>query len=254
MSLPLGVQFNNPLNVRPDGKSNWQGVIAIEQTPSGSFLHFDAPPKGWRCAAGNVIAHFDRWGHNTIAGLIGGTGTRGQPDYRPGWAPKEDRNDPDEYIKSVVKDTGFAANAVLNFHSYAHLKPVLVAMAKVEQGKSPYTWWNDEQINWGLEQYGVVPPPSIIKKAGPIVGTVTAATTAAGTAITPSYPPPVPTVPVPPASPSVDPSVVIEHAQTLLQQIAPYVKWGGIALMVLLAAGFAWHWWNERKKRKQGVS
>jgi hypothetical protein len=259
--LPLGVQFNNPLNVRPTlqeanaGRSNWQGVIGVEHTPSGAFLHFDGPPKGWRCAAGNVIAHYDRWNHNTIARLVGGSGKRGQSDYRPGWAPPQDRNDTAGYIARVAAATGFAPDALLNFHSYAHLKPVLLAMAEVEQGKSPYTWWNDAQIDWGLAQYGVLPPARPIAQAGPIVGAATATATAAGSALAPSYapsyPPPVPDVATG-VDPGIDPGAVLDRMQSLLQQIAPYVKWAGIALMVAIAAGLAWHWWQERRKRRPG--
>ncbi len=258
--LPLGVQFNNPLNVRPSpsevqaGRSNWQGAIAIEHTPSGPFLHFDAPPKGWRCAAGNVIAHYDRWQHDTIAKLIGGT------PGRPGWAPPSDNNDSAGYVARVVHMTGFDADQVLDFHSYVHLKPVLVAMATVEQGASPYIWWNEVQIDYGMEQYGVIKPKTALQKLGPAIGASTATTVATTTAITPmptpSYPPVLPdiavqSVPIAPM-PGIDPAPVLEHAQTLLQQIAPYVKWAGIALLVAIAAGFAWRWWRDRQKCKPG--
>lgn len=250
MTIPLGVQFNNPLNVRPDGKSKWQGVIEVEQTPSGPFLHFSDPAMGWRCAAGNVIAHYDRWGHNTIAGLIGGTGTYGQPDYRPGWAPPQDRNDTGAYIAGVVRATGFAADQVLDFHRYDHLKPVLLAMARIEQGADPYTWWNDQQIDWGLEQYGVKKPAGLIAKAAAPAGAAAATAAATGAAVTPTYPPPVPSAP--PATPTIDPATVIEHGQSFLQQAAPYFKWAAVGLVILVAAGLGWHWWQQHQKTKPG--
>ncbi len=253
MALPSGVRFNNPLNVRPDGRSKWQGVIAVEHTGAGDFLHFDGPAKGWRCAAGNVIAHYDRWGHDTIATLIGGSGSYGQPDYRPGWAPPQDRNDTAAYIARVTGATGFAANAVLDFHRYAHLKPVLLAMAAVEQGGDPYRWWNDQQIDWGLAQYGVLRPPRPLGTMAPAAGAAAATAAATGSAIAPTYPPPLPGLPAaPPGSipAPIDPGVVIERGQTFLQQYGYLFKWGGVALLALIAAGLAWHWWLQRQKNR----
>lgn len=247
MSVPVGVVFNNPLNVRPDGKSKWQGVIDVERTASGAFLHFADPAMGWRCAAGNVIAHFDRWGHDTIATLIGGSGSYGQADYRPGWAPPQDRNDTTAYIARVTGATGFAANAPLDFHRYDHLKPVLLAMAAVEQGGDPYRWWNDQQIDWGLEQYGVRKPKSAIAKAAPAAGAAAATAAGTGVAVTPAYPPPVPTVA---PTPGIDPGAVIQHGQSFLQQYGYLFKWGGVALLVLVAAGLAWHWWQQHQKTR----
>jgi hypothetical protein len=250
--MSIGVKFNNPLNVRPTpaelaaGRSNWQGVAAIEQTMAGPFLRFDTPAKGWRCAAGTVIAHFDRWGHNTIATLIGGSGRYGTPDYRPGWAPPQDRNDVAAYIARVVGATGFAADAVLNFHAYAHLKPVLVAMAEVEQGQSPYTWWNDAQIDWGLAQFGVLAPAKPIAK-GPIVAGAATAATAAGQVLTQGAPPIA--SPAPPMLPAD-----LAPVQSALQTLAPYFKWAGIALLVLMAGAALWYWAREWRKRRLGLA
>ena len=251
MSLPLGVRFNNPLNVRPSpaelqaGKSQWQGVIAIEHTGAGAFLHFDAPPKGWRCAAGNVIAHYDRWRHNTIASLIGGSGTYGAMDYRPGWAPPQDRNDTAAYIARGVGATGFAANAVLDFHDYAQLKPVLIAMAEVEQGGSPYRWWSDAQIDWGLAQYGVLPPVKKLPSGRIAAGAATAGTIAAGKVLTPS--------PVALPNPVNPPLPSGAEVQSTLQMLAPYSRWAAVGLCLLIVGGLAWYWWREHQKRRQGL-
>jgi hypothetical protein len=249
--------------------------VAIEHTPSGAFLHFDGAPKGWRCAAGTAIAHYDRWNHDTIAKLIGGSGTLdasaptpgaasgGTPSYRPGWAPPQDRNDTGFYIARVAHATGFAPDTVLDFHRYDHLKPVLLAMAAVEQGASPYTWWTDAQIDWGLAQYGVLPPAKPIAKA-PIVGGAVAAATAAaqtvGTIATTNAPPPVTPPPgvtppiVAPDMPAPDIGSTVQQAQGVLQSLAPYFKWAGVALLLLMAGAAAWWWWREHHKRTQGIA
>src|SRR6185369_6040949 len=123
----------NPLNMRPDGKSQWQGMVGVRQTAAGPFIAFDGAVKGFRAPAVNLIAYQDRLDKRSIRAI---TAT---------WAPAADRNDPAAYAAAVSRLTGFDADATLDLHSYSHLKPLIVAMATVEQGATPYTWWSDAQ-------------------------------------------------------------------------------------------------------------
>jgi hypothetical protein len=229
MATPIGVTLNNPLNMRPDGKSRWQGMVGVRQTASGPFLEF-LPVFGWRAPAVNLIAYQDRLDKRSIAAIVAS------------WAPAADRNDPVAYAAAVSRMTGFGVDAILDLHRYEHLKPLIVAMATVEQGKSPYTWWSDAQIDEGLRRAGVVPAPKPVPK-GPIVAGTATGTVATIDAVTNA------SVPVAPSTPSA-----IDQAQSLLQQLAPYFKWAGVALLLLSAGYFVWRWWQAREKRKQGIA
>jgi hypothetical protein len=70
--------------------------------------------------------------------------------------------------------------------------------------------------------------------------------------VTPSYPPSVPSLPPGAPTPAIDPGAVIEHGQSFLQQAAPYFKWAAVGLVILVAAGLAWHWWQQHQKTKPG--
>lgn len=236
MGIPVGVQFNNPLNVRPDG-SNWEGMVGVAQTSAGAFMKFDTGSSGWRCAAKNVLSHYTKWKHNTIATLIGGSGVKGTSGYRPGWAPPEDHNDTAAYIATVARATGFAPDAPLNFTKYEHLRPVLLAMAWVEQGANPSTWWNDATIDDGLKRAGVVKP---LPKAPIIAGTVSTATLGAETVIN--------NLPTPIAAPTSD----LGQVTQVISQVSPYVsymKYGLVVLGFVVAGWLVWRWWSARRAR-----
>lgn len=239
MATPIGVTLDNPLNMRPDGKSQWQGMVGVRQTASGPFIEF-LPVFGWRAAAVNLIAYQDRLNKRSIAAIVAS------------WAPAADRNDPAAYAAAVSRLTGLGVDQVLDLHSYAHLKPLMVAMATVEQGKSPYTWWSDAQIDEGLRRAGVVPLPKPIPK-GPIIAGTATGTVATIDAITTATVPQVPTAPIPTA-PGLPSTLPIGEAQSLLQQLAPYFKWAGVALLLLTAGYFVWRWWHARAKRRQGIA
>lgn len=63
MTNPLGVKNHSPLNMRPDGRSKWQGLASpptMSVKGQGSYLVFVDPTYGWRAAALNLIAYQDR--------------------------------------------------------------------------------------------------------------------------------------------------------------------------------------------------
>ena len=90
--LPLGVRLNNPLNIRPG--SPWEG-LAVPDEMQG-FCSFTSPVWGFRAAFRNLITYADKHGINTIRGIISR------------WAPPEDNNDTEGYIKAVCARTGYA--------------------------------------------------------------------------------------------------------------------------------------------------
>lgn len=138
-----GLRNNNPLNIRWNVANKWVGQLE----PDGGFCVFDSPISGIRAGAVLIQAHYDRRYAINIEKLI------------EIWAPPNE-NDTGAYAATVAKLSGFGVADVLDFHSYEHIKPVLMAMIRVECGSQPYS---DAQIDAGLARAGIVPAikPSI---------------------------------------------------------------------------------------------
>lgn len=163
---PRAQRNNNPLNIVRG--SQWQGLLAPEmmtpeQQAENKFAVFSAPRWGFRAAAVTMITYYDRYGINTVAGVV------------QRWAPPVE-NDTNSYIGFVCAHTGFSSDEILDLHSYDVLFKLLKAMSQEEAG----AWYFDERdIESGLKSAGVEPeavhfmasrnvPPKII--AGAAVG------------------------------------------------------------------------------------
>lgn len=212
-----GIRNHNPGNIRksPDP---WQG-LAKEQTDSQFFV-FQSAIYGIRALARTLITYQDKHGLSTIEGII------------RRWAPDVENNTT-AYINAVARQTGFEATQPLNLHRFEHLKPLVEAIIRHENGQQPY---GETEITKALVLAGVEPvaAPSLQQtrtvKAGKLatVGTVGAMTVEA-----------------------VQES--LEPATTALITIAPYfdnIKW---LLLIVTLVGIAAMLWARIDDRRKGL-
>lgn len=219
---PLGVRCNNPLNLRPDGRSKWQGLDSpstLSVPGQGSYLRFKAPAWGWRAAALNLIAYQDRYGLRTIRGIV------------ERWAPAADKNDPLAYARTVARLTNRGLDTDLDLHRYEHLKPLMEAMATVELGAPGAAWFPAESLEEGLRRAGVLPPPKPLAKAPEVRGAQVSVAGTAGAAI----------------------AEAVQQAGEAIQPLTPYLeiaKWAFLAL-VLIGAGITV--WQAIRRHRQAA-
>lgn len=141
---PRGIRNNNPGNIEYNENVKWQGLEGIEEHGSPRFAKFKSPTYGIRAIAKLLITYQDKYGINTINGII------------KRWAPSVE-NDTKAYIQHVSRVSGIAKNEHLDLHSFEDLSPIVQAIILHENGQQPYT---EQQITKGLVLAGVEPPKS----------------------------------------------------------------------------------------------
>lgn len=113
-----GLRNNNPGNIRHGAK--WQGMSATQTDKD--FVQFETPEYGIRAINKVLDTYRDKYGLNTVRGVIGR------------WAPPNE-NDTESYIASVAKKLGVLPNAFLTDAD----RPKLVeAIIRHENGVQPY--------------------------------------------------------------------------------------------------------------------
>ena len=126
-NTPRGIRNNNPLNIR-HSPSRWQGM-AVEQTDP-SFVQFRSMAYGYRAACKLLQSYWQRFRKEgkpfTVRTIISR------------WAPPEDNNDTESYIRSVLLIGGLGGQEILfppdNPLGYGRLERLLIAMTCVEPG------------------------------------------------------------------------------------------------------------------------
>ncbi|WP_337875607.1 hypothetical protein [Elioraea sp.] len=218
-ALPRGIRNHNPLNIRLNQANRWQGRIAPERNTDGAFEQFGGPVWGLRAGAVLIIAHYDRRGADTIRKLVSI------------WAP-ESENDTDAYTAFVARESGFGADQKLDFHRAEHLRPVLIAMIRMENGQQPYT---DAQIDAALVRAGVLPPGRPLSQSRTVRGGQAAATGTLGAAA------------IEAAQETFGP------AQDALVGIAPYLDAAKWALLLVTLIGIGVMLWARIDDRRRGL-
>ncbi|MBW7851009.1 MAG: structural protein P5 [Rhodospirillales bacterium] len=163
---PRGIRNHNPLNIRLNPANKWQGRVPPAENGDGAFEQFETAIWGLRAAAVLIIAHHDRRGADSIARLVAL------------WAPPSE-NDTARYVGFVSRESGFGPDQPLDLHRAAHLKPVLLAMIRMENGCQPYT---DAEIDAALARAGVLPPEKPLSASRTVKGGRAAATGTIGIA------------------------------------------------------------------------
>lgn len=208
---PRGIRNNNPGNIRVGDP--WQGLAERDQMTEAQkaeteFCVFADPTWGIRAIARLLVNYQDRYGLNTVRGII------------DRWAPPVE-NDTRAYQASVAGQIGVGVSDQINVHQYVTMAPLVRAIILHENGRQPYT---SGQIDEGLRLAGVKPrlkPIAESKTLGGAVPSVVGGATAAGGVIS---------------------------ALGSLSPLAQAIIGGGLVLAMAGAAFVIWNRWQERKR------
>jgi hypothetical protein len=137
--LPRGIRNNNPGNVDYHPSDDpWEG---LDNPPTdGRFCRFTEPKFGIRVMCKLLLAYQDFHGCRTVQDIINR------------WAPPAE-NDTGEYVAHVASLVGVAADAPIDVHKAAVLRPLVQAIIVHENGQQPY---DAATIDAGLAAAGVV--------------------------------------------------------------------------------------------------
>lgn len=121
-----GLRNNNPLNIRWDGRTQWQGQSGAD---ADGFVVYESPEYGYR-AGRRILASYRARGVDTLQGIVNA------------WAPPVE-NDTGSYIDHVVA----RLKRTIGPHVTASFKPMtdleIVELFKVmtlhENGLQPYS-------------------------------------------------------------------------------------------------------------------
>lgn len=117
--LPRGIRNNNPGNIKFNLLNKWVGQTGHD----GTFVIFDNAENGIRAMARLMKTYRDKYGLETIAGIINR------------WAPASENNT-EAYIRSVEQRTGIFRGLFLQAGDYP---AIVAAMIHHENGQQPYS-------------------------------------------------------------------------------------------------------------------
>lgn len=145
---PRGIRNHNPGNIR-HSNDKWQGLAPADEQTDKDFVKFIDPTWGIRALAVLLITYQDKHKLRTVRGIINR------------WAPPVE-NDTSAYVDAVAEAANVLPNDKLDMHKYEHIRPILEAIIRHENGKGPKatenTWYDDATIKTGLQRAGVVQP------------------------------------------------------------------------------------------------
>ncbi len=125
--LPQGLRLNNPGNLRPDNRYQWQGQIGVVSGKHGPFVQFDSFDNGLRAMAKNLKNQYRLHKLNTIGAII------------DKWAPGGDGNDPQGYAAYVAEHSGYNVDQVINMTDDSVIVKLLKPMIRMENGQQPFS-------------------------------------------------------------------------------------------------------------------
>lgn len=111
---------NNPLNIRFNPANHWIGLIGNKK----GFCEFDTMEHGFRAAI-IILRRYRKYGKVSLVDII----------HR--WAPENDNNNTDSYIKFVSDNCKIPMLRAVEETDYYD---VLLSMARVEQGIYDSRW------------------------------------------------------------------------------------------------------------------
>lgn len=149
-SLPLGLQLNNPGNIR---KANFSYKGEIPNTANGTkgqfkrFMDYNHVPNdatyGYRAMATDLYTFVTKEGADTLSKITAK------------YAPAEDGNDPVSYAKFVSDKTGIPVNQKLTAYDFKAMGAdpnflnIMRWMVRIEQKQMP----NEDQMRRGYQLF-----------------------------------------------------------------------------------------------------
>jgi hypothetical protein len=132
-NLPRGLRDNNPGNIRPSIRYQWNGQVGTEN----NYVVFVDIEHGLRAMCKDLMSKINR-GLNTLN------------KYIPVYAPPSDNNNTQGYIDRVSKSTGIEPKAILDTNKTTMVKLVKAHIA-VEIGGHYAELITDDMINHGVD-------------------------------------------------------------------------------------------------------
>ena len=131
-NLPRGLRNNNPGNIRRNSD-----VFQGEKTSSDrEFKQFKSMAYGYRAIFKILFNYYRNYKLDTIRKMI----TR--------WAPPEDNNHTEAYIKAVSDYAGIPADDPINVNDREQMIRIVAGMSKVENGRDAEM--SDIITGWGM--------------------------------------------------------------------------------------------------------
>lgn len=118
--LPRGLRNNNPGNIRINSDL-FQGEI--RPSKDNSFKQFETMAYGYRAVFRILSNYYRNYKLDTIRKMIGR------------WAPPEDNNHTEAYIKAVSDYAGIPADDPININDREQMIRIVAGMSKVENGR-----------------------------------------------------------------------------------------------------------------------
>lgn len=214
--VPRGIRNNNPGNIRRNGDP-WQGLA--ERQGDVEFFTFKTPIYGIRALARTLIAYQDNHALRSIRQILNR------------WAPTNENNTP-AYVRAVAAQTGFDADQTLDLHSFAHMKPLVEAIIRHENGQQPYS---DTQLTKGLVLAGVEPEASSLQKTRTVKGGQAATAATAGLGVVEAV------------------QQTLDPARDALIGIAPYLETAKWLLLAVTLIGIGVMLWARIDDHRKGL-
>lgn len=128
---------NNPGDLRTlPPPEQWDGQVAIDDSPGGPFAIFASRVMGWRALGVCLLTYQRSHGLRTVAQIIGR------------WAPPADNNNTDSYVNFVCDHMGVTPNAPLDLGNAEVLQDLAEAIADQEGGLQIV--WPENEISAGV--------------------------------------------------------------------------------------------------------
>lgn len=139
---PRGMRNNNPLNIRFSEVNEWQGIIGRDKEKGGMCV-FATMYQGIRAAMLLINTYQRKYNKRTIREIISR------------WAPPQDKNNTEAYIKRVCDymkvEPEFIPHFGLQREMYDCFRLIL-AMASVENGVDPCLYITDLELSRAYQE------------------------------------------------------------------------------------------------------